>query len=167
MNPDATNLQGLADIKPPLTPLFYSLGHVVQDATPGSVFAALLITGLLLVIAFMLWTRYASVKGRARRRLHRLHKDFRRRNISQQEAACELSRLLRDTFALHQPLTRIILPSVLKDHAPRWQHFTEQLSVSCYATPQQQPAAEQMPRLLDDAYFWLQAWPHRHHERRH
>ncbi|MDT8385028.1 MAG: hypothetical protein RRB22_11490 [Gammaproteobacteria bacterium] len=167
MNPDATNLQGLVDIEPPLTPLFFSLGYAVQNATLSSVLPALLITALLLVTAFTLWTRYGSVKGRARRSLHRLQKQFRRRSISQREAACELSRVLRDTFDLHQPLTRTILPPALKVHAPRWQHFTEQLSVSCYAAPQQQPAAEQMSQLLDDAYFWLRAWPNRQHDRRH
>lgn len=167
MNPDVTNLQGLVDIEPPLTPLFYSLGNAIHNATLNNTLPALLITALLLVTAFVLWTRYASVKGRARRRLHRLHKDFRRRNISQQEAACELSRLLCDTFGLHQPLTRITIPPALASHAPRWKYFTEQLSISCYAAPQQQAADTKIPGLFDDAYFWLRAWPNKRHDRRH
>lgn len=159
MNDDPATLGGIVDIEPPVAPMLY----VLESATTDIAFYVLLITGLLLTIAFIVWKHYFSVKGKVRRELIKLQKKFSAQKINHHDVACRLSRILREHLGLGQVLRRADFPDELAAHKERWETFVEQLSIACYSSSAQDK--EQEPHntslLFDDAYFWLKAWPSR------
>ena len=161
MNDDPATLGGLVDIEPPATPILY----VLENSAVNIVITTLLMTVLFLAVAFLLWKRYFSIKGRARRKIQNLQHKVNTQEITQHDMTCLLSRILREYLVLETTLNRADIPEVLAAHKMRWKAFTEQLSFACYSPLAQEKelAPEKISLLFDDAYFWIKAWPDRKH----
>ena len=153
MNAETNSLEGIFDIEPPLSPVLYELESTILNVG----LTGLLIIGLVLISASLVWYYYYSTKGMTRRKILTLHKNFSAKKINNQHAACQLSRIIQDSLGSNQTLKHVTLPAELESHKERWGKFTSLLSMACYSHRETEP--EKMSRLFDDACFWIKSWP--------
>ena len=153
MQENSTALEGILDIEPPVMPILYALKY----NSLSIVFPGIIVITLLLVISCLLWRRYFSVRGKARRRLTALQSQVNEQQLDSHHAAFQLTSILREGLSLKQLSNRTALPEKLHLHKDRWGTFIDQLSVARYSPAGNKP--EQVSLLFEDAMFWLRCWP--------
>ena len=153
MQENPTVLEGILDIEPPAMPILYALEYNAFSI----IFVSLIIIALLLITTYLLWRRYFSVRGIARRRLARLQHYFKKQQLEHHDTAFELSNILREGLNLKQLSNRTALPEKLHSHNDRWRTFLDRLSIARYSPKGYEP--KQVALLFEDAEFWLSCWP--------
>lgn len=150
---DLGTLGGIVDIEPPAIPMLYDL----QISAINISVIGLILIGISLIISAIIWRRYLSTKGKSRHQLMRLQKNVSVKNINNQGAACEISRILRRNLGLSHTLKHENLPEELAAHQSRWDIFTERLSFACFSSHEIDTGI--ISSLFEDAHFWIKSWP--------
>ena len=157
MQENPTVLEGILDIEPPAIPLLY----VLESNALSITIVSILVIAFLLAATYLLWGRYFSVRGKARRRLDALRNQFNQRPKEQQpnnhHAAYQLCNILRDGLNLKQLSNCTPFPDISSPHKDHWETFIDTLSVARYSPSGYN--SEQMATLFEDAGFWLKYWP--------
>ena len=166
MQENITPLQGIFDIESPATPTL-----VVFEQYMLEIFIVVLVVLCVLLLAiYYFWRQYYSVRGRAKRRLRCLRKNFSHQQVSQHEVVFQLSSILCFGLRLHSLSKNTRLPEKMLLQHERWAKFIDDLSIARYSARENK--TQQVKQLLDDAKYLLTHWPmsvnvidnNRHHD---
>jgi len=153
MRENSNPLQGIFEIESPAIPQQF----VYEQHALDIIFVAFLILSALLGSTYYLWRHYFSIRGKAKRRLVCLKKNFMLRQINSHEAVFQLSSILRSGLCLQQISKKSPIPNTVLPQHDRWARFIEQLSIARYSANENKSG--QIKQLLDDAHYWLSLWP--------
>jgi hypothetical protein len=158
MKETINTLEGIRDIAPPAIPWQVAWENVLAgNNTPGIMLVGLFALIIFVVLLRLVWQRYLSPRGKARRRIVALQRAHHAQTIDSHHTAFQLSHILREALPVAQLSTQTPLPEKLHTHKTRWQTFIAHLSVARYARREDAQVGE----LLADAQFWLAQWPHK------
>ncbi len=155
MNHQQTILHGIADIEPPPLP---------AEAGTELLFAAVIITVLLVLLSGALRVHYQRPRQAAIRKLRHL----RNRVLSSPAAsssasesdsrsvAYEIAGIFRDALGIHVLAQSIALPPSLQHKQHHWNKFMSDIDSARYSASGYPD--EQLAVLISRAHFWLKSW---------
>lgn len=141
-------LEGIYDIQPPPVPELSFLES-----------GLILLTIVILIISslYMVWHLFFSDKGRIKRKIKQLEKDYLDNHISSHETIYQLCSYLRQGLKINNFGNKTQLPEKLIANKKQWQTFTKSISDLRYKNIHKSNL--ELNKAFKESLFWLRVWP--------
>ena len=141
-------IEGIYDIKPPLTPELSGLENL------------LLLAGFIVILiplVYFLWHLLFSNKSKIKRQIKQLSETYSKNGINTHNAVYQLCDLLRKGLKVNHISAEIVLPEKLKPYKQEWHCFADKLSLLRYTD--NDAHVQDIDTLFKKSLFWLRIWP--------
>lgn len=141
-------IDGIYDIQPPIHP-----------ALSGFETTLLILVFMIFIslVIYFIWKILFSAKGRAKRKIKKLHLKYSESKINSHDVIYQLCFILRQGLKLNYLGQNTFLPEQLTEKKEDWANFTKNISTLRYKNKGK--SQEDINTLFENSLFWLKVWP--------
>ncbi|MCW8899473.1 MAG: hypothetical protein OQK75_02500 [Gammaproteobacteria bacterium] len=116
----------------------------------------LVVVAIVAGIIYFIWHIFFSVKGKVKRQVKQLNKDYIENKLNRRDASYKLCFLLQQGLNVTWIGSAIELPEKLQSHKQEWHQFADKLSLLRYS--ENEDHEQEISALFIKSLFWLRVW---------